>query len=124
MRRCLTYAHACSRMQIRVEFEKLVETNAALPPAEQLTHEEFEVDPELRLLLEKEAADKVEEARKELQVSASLSLSLSLSFSLSPSLRLSVCRCLCLCVCVCVNAVSLSVLVSPLSPFFLSAFVL
>ena len=66
----LAHAHVCSRMQIRLEFEKLVETNAALPPAEQLTHEEFEVDPDLRLLLEKEAADKVEEARKELQVSA------------------------------------------------------
>jgi len=30
------------------------------------SREEFEVDPELRVLLEKEAADKVEEARKEL----------------------------------------------------------
>ena len=51
---------------IRVDFEKLIETNDLLPPAEQLSREEFEVDPELRVLLEREAADKVEEARKEL----------------------------------------------------------
>jgi len=51
---------------LRVEFEKLLETNNLLPPAEQLARDEFEVDPELRVLLEKEAAEKVEEARKEL----------------------------------------------------------
>ena len=51
---------------IRVEFEKLLETNGMLPQAEQLSRDEFEVDPELRVLLEKEAAEKVEEAKKEL----------------------------------------------------------
>jgi len=53
-------------LQIREEFEQLVQANEALPPAERLDRDEFEVDPELRVILEKEAADKVEEARKEL----------------------------------------------------------
>ena len=51
---------------LRVDFEKLLETNTHLPPAEQLGRDEFEVDPELRILLEKDAAEKVEDARKEL----------------------------------------------------------
>jgi len=53
-------------LQIREEFEQLVQANEALPPGERLDRDEFEVDPELRIILEKEAAEKVEEARKEL----------------------------------------------------------
>lgn len=53
-------------LAIRKEFEQLQSSNAELPPAEQLGPDEFEVDPELRVLLEQEASSKVEEARKEL----------------------------------------------------------
>ncbi len=40
--------------------------NAGLPAAERLGRDELELDPDLRALLEREAAGRVEEARREL----------------------------------------------------------
>jgi hypothetical protein len=51
---------------LRTRFEALLAENAALPPGEQLAEEELEIDPELRVILEREAAEKVDEARREL----------------------------------------------------------
>jgi WD40 repeat protein len=53
-------------MQLRAEFEEIVSANARLPPAEQLPRDSFNVDPQLRSLLEEQVAKKVELTRKEL----------------------------------------------------------
>lgn len=52
--------------QLRAEFEEIVAANARLPPAEQLPRDSFNVDPQLRSLLEEQVAKKVEQTRKEL----------------------------------------------------------
>jgi hypothetical protein len=44
---------------IRADFEALLRQNAALPAGEQLPRDELEIDPGLRVILEKEADEKV-----------------------------------------------------------------
>eukprot|EP00899_Mesostigma_viride_P010867 jgi/Mesvir1/19782/Mv13079-RA.2 len=51
---------------IRSDFEALLKENEALPEAERLPRSEFEIDPDLRSMIERETAEKCEIARKEL----------------------------------------------------------
>ena len=53
-------------LQLRAEFEAIVAANAQLPPEEQLPRDSFNVDPQLRSLLEEQVAKKVEHTRREL----------------------------------------------------------
>eukprot|EP00741_Cyanophora_paradoxa_P024459 tig00022075_g23616.t1 len=52
--------------ELREEFLKLVEANERAHPKERLSREELELDPDLRVMLEQEAAEKVKQARLEL----------------------------------------------------------
>ena len=52
---------------LREEFEALLEANRNAPKEEQLPREAFDVDPDLKNLIEKERAEQLDRARNELQ---------------------------------------------------------
>ena len=56
-------SHVC---RIKQEFKELIDANAARPPAERLPRSHFDIDPELRQLLQEEAAAAAREAEAEM----------------------------------------------------------
>eukprot|EP00698_Gefionella_okellyi_P015023 TRINITY_DN4206_c0_g1_i1.p2 TRINITY_DN4206_c0_g1~~TRINITY_DN4206_c0_g1_i1.p2 ORF type:complete len:1598 (+),score=505.86 TRINITY_DN4206_c0_g1_i1:63-4856(+) len=54
-------------LEMRREFEQLLACNSAVHSDEQLPRAEFDIDPEFRAILEKEASERIEISRKELE---------------------------------------------------------